>query len=89
MFPFPCAFGGWWFLVMLGFFVFMMLACFLFRRVFHGGGFCCAGGIGRRSTASDDAMEILKARFAKGEIEREEFERMGREIREADRQGGR
>ncbi len=49
MYPVTCAFGGWWFLVMLGFSVFMMLACFLFRRVFHGGAFCCGGGPGRRT----------------------------------------
>ncbi len=73
----------------MGFFVFMMLACFLFRRVFQGSGFCCAGEVGRRSAASDDPVEILKARYAKGEIGREEFERMGREIRESDRQGSR
>ncbi len=76
-------------ILMIGCFVFMILACFLLRRVFQGGGFCCAGGVGRRNTASDDPVEILKARYAKGEIGREEFERMRREIREADRQGGR
>ncbi len=49
MVPFTCASGGLWLLVMLGFFVFMMVACFLFRRVFHGGAFCCGGGPGRRT----------------------------------------
>lgn len=49
MFPFTCALGGWWIVLMLGVFVFMMLACFLFRRVFHGGAFCCGGGLGRRT----------------------------------------
>ncbi len=89
MYSFDYMQGGWWFLLMIGCFVFMILACVLFWRVFQGGGFCCAGGVGRRSTASDDAMEILKARYAKGEIGREEFERMGREIRQNDREGGR
>jgi uncharacterized membrane protein len=80
--------GGWWFLPIIGFVVFMMIACFLFRRVFHGGGFCCAGGVGGRNAASDDPVRILKSRYAKGEIGREEYERMRGEIREDDREGG-
>lgn len=79
---------GWWFLPMIGFFIFMMLACFLFRRVFHGGAFCCAGGVGGKNAASDDPVGILKSRYAKGEIGREEYERISREIREDDREGG-
>lgn len=80
--------GGWWFLPMVGFFLFMMLACFLFRRVFRGGGFCCAGRTGGKDAASDDPVKILKARYAKGEIGREEYERMSRQIREDDREEG-
>ena len=75
MFPFACALGGWWILCMIGFLVLMMFACFLFRRVFLGGAFCCAGRVGRGNAASDDPEEILKSRYAKGEIGREEFER--------------
>lgn len=66
----------------------MMLACFLFRRVFHGGAFCCVGGVGSKNPASDDPVGILKSRFAKGETGREEYERISREIREGDREGG-
>jgi uncharacterized membrane protein len=82
MFPFFYGFGVWWFLPFVGIFVFMMLACFLFRRVFRGGMFCCAGGAGGRGVAPDDPVGILKSRYARGEIGREEYERMKREIRE-------
>jgi len=41
MFPFYCGPGGWWFLPLIGIVVFMMLVCFLFRRVFRRGAFCC------------------------------------------------
>jgi putative membrane protein len=80
--------GGWWFLPTIGFFIFMMLACFLIRRVFHGGAFCCAGRVGGKNAASDDPVGILKSRYAKGEIGREEYERIRKEIREDDREGG-
>ncbi len=87
MFPFFYWPAGWWFLPLMGIFVFMMVACFLFRRIFAGGGLCCGGGAGGRSTAPDDPLGILKSRYARGEIGREEYERMKREIREDDRGG--
>jgi len=80
--------GGWWFLPMIGFIIFMMLVCFLFRRVFHGGAFCCAGEVGAKKTASDDPVGILMSRYAKGEIGREEYDRMRKEILEDNREGG-
>jgi hypothetical protein len=64
--------AGWWFLPFIGIFVFMMLACFLFRRVFRGRGFCCAGG---RNADLDDPVRTLKTRYAKGEVGREELDR--------------
>lgn len=82
MVPFHYMHGGWWFLPMIGFVVFMILACFLFRRVFHGGAFCCAGGVGGKNAASDDPVGILTSRYAKGEISREEYERMKQEFQE-------
>lgn len=43
MFPYIYMPAGCWFLAMLGFVVFTLFACFLLRRIFRGGGFCCAG----------------------------------------------
>jgi putative membrane protein len=37
-------------------------------------------GGGRSDTPSSDAMEILKARYARGEVTREQFEQMKRDI---------
>ncbi len=39
------------------------------------------GGAGKNDSG-DSPQDILKARYAKGEIGREEFERMKKEIRE-------
>lgn len=88
MVPFHHVHWGWWFLFMMGFVVFMMIACTLFRRVFQGGAFCCSGGVGAKNTDSDDPVGILKFRYAKGEIGREEYDRMRREIQDDDREGG-
>jgi putative membrane protein len=38
-------------------------------------------GQGQDSRTGDDALEILRQRYARGEIDREEFERMREEIK--------
>jgi putative membrane protein len=40
-----------------------------------------SAGQGQGSRTGDDALEILRQRYARGEIDREEFERMREEIR--------
>lgn len=35
---------------------------------------------GKNSSSSDEALEILKKRFAKGEIDEEEFERLKKKL---------
>jgi uncharacterized membrane protein len=82
MFPFFFGPGCLWFLPIIGIVVFMMLAWFLFRRVIRGGAFCCAGAAGGKDAGSGDPLRILTSRYAKGEISREEYERMRKEIRE-------
>ncbi len=88
MVPFHYVHWGWCFLFMIGFVAFMMLACFLFRRVFYDGAICCAGGVGGKNTVSGDLSGIIKSRYAKGEIGREEYERMRKEVWENDLGGG-
>jgi putative membrane protein len=63
-------FGGWLMflfgIVILGLIIWGIIA--LARRT--GGGSCC----GPVSQHSDSALEILKSRYAKGEIGKDEFE---------------
>ena len=43
-------------------------------------GTAVAGGSGRSRDAPRNALEILKERYANGEIDRDQFERMRRDI---------
>lgn len=61
---------------------FALLACFLVSRLLYRRTTCCAGGTHGPNIPGDSPQDILKARYAKGEIGREEFERMKKEIRE-------
>ncbi|MDR5898507.1 SHOCT domain-containing protein [Halomonas vilamensis] len=81
--PETYAWGGWWLFPIMPL---LMIACF--AAMFY---FC----MGRRSghtrrrdndgpsghlEGTESALEILKQRYAKGDITREEFEQMKREI---------
>lgn len=74
-------FGGGWsplfMLVPLGMFALFLLAILIFCRP---GGMCC-GHHGHRDSAVS-AMDILKQRYAKGEITKDEFDRMKRDIQD-------
>lgn len=72
--------GGWmWFgTILSGLFGLVLLALFvlgavwLFQQVTGSGGGSGSGG--------DEALEILRSRYAAGEISEEEFRRMKREL---------
>jgi uncharacterized membrane protein len=70
------------FLSVLGCIAFMLLACFLISRFLRVGSICGHGGTHGRSIPGESAQDILDIRYAKGEINREEYERMKQEFRE-------
>jgi putative membrane protein len=75
--------GGMWIFPLIGLVVFLFVIYFVFTRIFTGSGpFCGWGGQGGGSTGSQSAMDVLKMRYAKGEISWEEFERMKKDISE-------
>jgi putative membrane protein len=69
-----------WIFPLIGLVVFLFIIFFVFTRGFGGSGpFCGWGGRGG-GAGSQSPMDILKTRYAKGEIGREEFERMKKDI---------
>jgi putative membrane protein len=77
-------YGWWWFpfpFFPLIFIPVIFLAFFVFRGIFWGEGWCGLGGAGWHSTQySDPAYEILKERFARGEITKDQFEQMTKDL---------
>lgn len=68
---------GWWFFP-FGFFFFLIFLFFIFRVVFWG-----FGGWGWRRRywyGYGDPHEILRQRYARGEITKEQFEQMTRDL---------
>lgn len=75
--------GGMWIFPIIGLVVFLFVIYFVFTRVFTGGSHFCGGGEqGAGSPGQQTPLDILKTRYAKGEITREEFERMKKDIGE-------
>lgn len=71
--------GMWGFPIMpIIFFILILAALFIVIR----GGMMCGpyGSHGNRNKPPEAAMEILKKRYAKGELTKEEFEQMKRDI---------
>ena len=67
-------YGGWWFMpiimiVVIGLVIWGIVALF-HRSGWAGGGGCC----GSDHPHSESALDILKKRYASGEISKEEFE---------------
>jgi len=63
---------GWWFMGWMPFLwiVFLILVVFLFFRVLGS-----PNERGGRGSGAETAEEILRRRYARGEIEREEYDR--------------
>ncbi len=81
--PGMCWGTGMWIFPIIGLVIFLFVIYLVFTRVFTGGGpFCGWGGQGGGSTGPQSPMDVLKMRYAKGEIGREEFERMKKDISE-------
>lgn len=66
----------------LVFIAFALLVCFLVSRLLCRRTSCCVGGLHGPNVPGDSPRDILKTRYAKGEIGREEFERIQKEIDE-------
>jgi len=65
----------WWFMPMfpmLGMIIFVVIAAVILKAIFGGGKFC--------SRNSETPLDALKKRYARGEITREEFQRMKDDI---------
>lgn len=79
-YPWMWHWGGMWFFPMIIFFILIFFLFFVFGRArcrSHWWGPCGYHGEKRES---ESALEILKKRYAKGEITKEEFEQMKKDI---------
>jgi len=79
--PFCGAMCSWWWILPLLGLLFMLAACawmYHRRRAFGGGGFGCCVGLEERPR--DGALEVLRRRYAAGEITREQYQAMRKEV---------
>jgi len=76
--------GIMWIFPLIGLVVFLFIIYFVFTRGFGGSGpFGGWGGQGGGNPGLQSPTDVLKMRYAKGEISREEFERMKKDISES------
>jgi len=84
--------GGWGgfpmlFMLPIGIVILIIIGYVIYRGVWWGGG-CCGGHYGhyghdvhyRSNEERETAMEILRRRYARGEITKEQFEQMKKDI---------
>jgi putative membrane protein len=79
-------FGGWGmvFMIPVGLIVLLIIGYVIWRGFGWGGG-CCGGHYGHygryvSDTDRENAMEILHRRYARGEISKEQYEQMKKDI---------
>ena len=78
--PWMWHWGGMWVFPMI-----MFVVMIIFVLIFFGRGGCrspwrCSGGNYREGGETDSALDILKKRYAKGEITKVEFEQMKKDV---------
>jgi putative membrane protein len=74
---------GFPFFFPLGFFLFLIVAFVAFRLIFWGWGWGWRGGYGRGGWGYGNAKEILRRRYARGEITKEQFDQMKKDLDES------
>ncbi len=77
-------FGGVSMLIMfpIGLIFLVLIGYVVYRGVFWGGG-CCGGHYrhdGRYISDSENSLEILRRRYARGEISKEQYEQMKKDV---------
>jgi putative membrane protein len=81
-------FGFFGFFLMIIFWVLIIWAIFAFLRCVGGGGSCMMGhnhgghdhGASKNNGGENSALDILKERYAKGEIDKKEFEEKKKDL---------
>ena len=73
------------FMLPIGLIILIVIAYVIYRGVWWGGGGCCGGHHGyyghyKSDEERETAMEILRRRYVNGEISKEQFEQMKKDI---------
>ena len=74
---------GPFFFFPFGFLIIILVAFFALRLVFWGWGWGWRGGYGRGGWGYGNAKEILSRRYARGEITKEQFDQMKKDLDES------
>ena len=78
--PWMWHWGGMWIFPLIMFAVMIIFLFILFSRGGFRAPWCGPGGHHGEGGETDSTLEILKKRYAKGEITKEEFEQMKKDI---------